>query len=123
MTKPDNWNISERGVVAQRPEGRDAVSSALKELEATGYLRPGEGRNGNGKFVGGDGDLLEEPWPENSSKDSPPQVITKEDGSTNHGLAPFSDKPDNRDPDCIIRQVNVQPGTSLRCQPGYGREC
>ncbi|MDQ0923304.1 hypothetical protein QF038_001812 [Pseudarthrobacter sp. W1I19] len=103
MTKPDNWNISERGVVAQRPEGRDAVSSALKELEAAGYLRRGQGRNVNGKFVAGDCDLLEEPWPENPSMDNPPQVITnkvitKEDGSTNHGLAPLPDKPDNRDP-------------------------
>ncbi|SDP33849.1 hypothetical protein SAMN04487914_108122 [Arthrobacter sp. ok909] len=103
MTKPDTWQITERGVVAQRPEGRDAVSAALKELEEAGYLRREKSRNENGKFVPGGSDLFEEPWLENPTMENPPQVITnivntKEDGSTNHGLAPVTEKPDNRDP-------------------------
>lgn len=102
MTKPDNWNVTERGIVTQRPEGRDAVAAALRELEEAGYLRRGKSRNVNGKFIAGDSELSEEPWLENPSMDNPAQVITnivntKEDGSTNHGLAPLSDKPDNRD--------------------------
>jgi hypothetical protein len=80
------------------------VSAALNELEAAGYLRREKSRNENGKFVAGGSDLFEEPWLENPSMDNPPQVITnivntkEEHGSTNHGLAPVTEKPDNRDP-------------------------
>jgi hypothetical protein len=49
-------------VVAQRPEGRDAISAALNELEAAGYLRREKTRNVNGKFVVGGSELFEEPW-------------------------------------------------------------
>lgn len=107
MSKPDSWTISERGLMTQLREGRTAIAAALKELEDAGYLQREQVRNEGGRFKTGNNVLREEPWlgfpsTDKSSAENPPQVITnkvntKEDGSTNHGLAPLSDKPDNRD--------------------------
>lgn len=108
MTKPDTWTINERGLCTQLREGRGAVGAALKELEDAGYLQREPVRNEGGRFKAGNSILREEPWlgfptTEKSSAENPTQVITEEvsterDGSTNHGLAPVTEKPDNRDP-------------------------
>ena len=46
----DNWNISVKGLTAHLKEGRDAVTSAIHELEAAGYIERHTVRDKNGRF-------------------------------------------------------------------------
>jgi len=50
LSKPSNWVIHEYEVARSHGCGRDAVRSALRELEAAGYLIRERGRV-NGRFT------------------------------------------------------------------------
>lgn len=39
LSKPDGWKINADNIAQEGTEGRDAILTALKELETTGYLR------------------------------------------------------------------------------------
>lgn len=64
LSKPDDWEINSDYLWKQGTEGRDAVRSAMKELEECGYLVREKRRNEDGTFntvV----TLIEEPLPDN----------------------------------------------------------
>lgn len=57
LSKPDNWNINIKYLTEKnnkgeklRLEGKDAISSALKELEEFGYLKKVHKRDSSGQF-------------------------------------------------------------------------
>lgn len=52
---PDDWDFSFRGLVALSSDGKDAVRSALKELEAAGYVQREEvnAHDAGGRFTAG----------------------------------------------------------------------
>lgn len=50
LSKPDRWQVSERHLAEQGPDGRSAVASALTELEEAGYLRRTRSREADGTF-------------------------------------------------------------------------
>ena len=52
LSHSDGFEISEAALLANGPEGRDAIRKALRELETCGYLRRVQGRGTAGKFVG-----------------------------------------------------------------------
>ena len=54
LSLPPDWSFSVRGLVAACKDGRAAIESALKELEAAGYLRRSriQEHNENGTFGG-----------------------------------------------------------------------
>jgi len=49
---PDDWDYSVAGLSQICCEGRDAISSAIKELEQAGYIIRRQSFNENGKFSG-----------------------------------------------------------------------
>lgn len=49
---PDDWDYSVAGLSRICNEGRDAISTAIKELEAAGYIVRRQAFNENGKFSG-----------------------------------------------------------------------
>lgn len=123
MAKPNNWKITERGLFAQRPEGRTALSSALGELEEAGYLERQVARGEDGKFMSGDVVLHEEPWLDNPTTDNPsaenrPQVITnivnnnKDLLLTEEGAKP--DRVDKRDPEVTQVVEKFEAAMELR---------
>lgn len=61
MTKPDNWNITSRGLASQLKEGKDGVLAAMKELEDAGYLVRGRQKQVNGRFITMESILYEKP--------------------------------------------------------------
>lgn len=65
-SKPEDWNFSVKGTVSQKSDGRDSVSSGMKELESHGYLKRVPKQNNNGKWDGYDYKLYDEP---NTEKD------------------------------------------------------
>lgn len=75
MTKPNSWNITSRGLASQLKEGRDAVMSAMKELETAGYLERGEHRNTDGTFTTTEAILHEKSTTDNPTTDSPALLV------------------------------------------------
>jgi len=70
LSKPDNWQVSERHLATIGPDGRDAVSSALAELEKYNYLKRETIRDKAGRFQHVSA-VSDEPWLENPALDKP----------------------------------------------------
>ena len=51
LSFPDEWNYSERGLASICKEGVDAIHSAIKELEANGYMERHQLRGKGGRIV------------------------------------------------------------------------
>ena len=92
LGKPDNWDYTISGMKTFCKEGRDAIRSALNELEYFGYLERRKVRDARGRYTDIEYIIYEEPvspppqsgYPEseNPSLDNPfsenPPVINKE---------------------------------------------
>ena len=92
LGKPDNWDYTINGMRTFCSEGRDAIRSALKELEKFGFLERRKVRDSRGRYTDIEYIIYEEPisrsprsaYPEseNPSLDDPPSenppVINKE---------------------------------------------
>lgn len=86
LSLPDDWDYSINGLATLSKDGKDSVMSALKELEAFGYLIRTRLTDERGRFAGYDYDIFEEPKSapyseipktENSDTENPPQLNTK----------------------------------------------
>ena len=88
LTHRVGWEITIDSLVANGPEGRDAVRSAIKELERFGYLRRARIRRDDGTLSGADYELREPekdaPTSENPTEGDPPpkKTIYKKNIST-----------------------------------------
>ena len=89
----DGWKFSTRGLSAICKEGPDAILSALRELEKTGYLVRHQERNANGKM----GSMVFEIYEE------PQEVL------------PDTEKPHTENPD-TVNPVTEQPHTEKSAQ-------
>jgi hypothetical protein len=83
LSKPDDWSFSINGLKSQLKEGRDGISSSLKELEDFRYLIRGQIRYDNGSFKDNVYHIFEKPtsdipMTDNPISDNPIQVSTKE---------------------------------------------
>ena len=67
LGKPDNWDYTISGMKTFCKEGRDAIRSALKELEYFGYLERRKVRDARGRYTDIEYIIYEEPI------SSPPQ--------------------------------------------------
>lgn len=65
-SKPEAWNFSVKGTVSQKKDGRDSVSTGMRELEFYGYLKRIPKQNNDGKWDGYDYKLFDYP---NTEKD------------------------------------------------------
>jgi hypothetical protein len=52
LAKPDNWSVYVGDLINRASDGRKAIYSMLKELEAHGYLSREFNRDGRGKILG-----------------------------------------------------------------------
>lgn len=81
LSLPDDWDYSVEGLSQILTEGKDAITSALKELEQYGYLTRTQSQDKQGKFNGYSYDLYEnpftvEPLAKNPLTVNPPQLNT-----------------------------------------------
>lgn len=87
LSLPDDWEFSENGLQAILKDGQTSVRSAIKELEAAGFLsrtreRDESGRMGRCVWIVSDYPRFENPNLVNSNLENEPQLSTKE-SSTN----------------------------------------
>lgn len=61
LSLPDDWDYSVLGLTTLSRDGRDSITSALRELERFGYLKRTRVVNEKGQFVGYDYDVYEQP--------------------------------------------------------------
>lgn len=96
LTKPDNWQVSDRHLATIGPDGRSAVQAALKELETFGYLVRKQCRNEQGQWAYVsyiyDEPWSEKPWTENPATEKPATenqaVISTEEVKTERTKTP-----------------------------------
>lgn len=84
LSRPDGWQMDSRTLAAEAPEGRDAVRTALREIEDAGYMVRRTSRNPDGTFTHEvevfDEPVPDDPAPENPTPDNPapnPQAAKK----------------------------------------------
>lgn len=82
LSCPDNWDFTVTGMVKLLKEGKDAINTALRELEKYGYVERRRTRDAKGVFKGIEYIIHEEPKAENPQVDNPlmenpQQIITK----------------------------------------------
>lgn len=98
LTKPDKWQITNSGIASQLKEGKDAIASALNELEENGYLKRETSRSVDGKFKY-DATLSENPQyakhtvADNPTRVNPPQVNTDKVNTKNDTNVSLSNDP------------------------------
>lgn len=88
LSKPDDWQVYERDLIKRATDGRDAVRTAMRELEAHGYLSRRQIRGENGSFGHMEYIVYERPIVEE---------IT-EDGKSVHVIEPQTENPSTGNP-------------------------
>ena len=71
LALPDGWACSVSGLVELSSDGRDSVTTALKELERFGYLKRERQMTEGGKFAGYDYIVYEKPFTEKPFTEKP----------------------------------------------------
>ena len=99
LSFPDGWNYSERGLASICKEGVDAIHSAIKELESTGYMERHQLRGKGGRIVDTEYVIYEKPHTpdmtppdtENPDMDSPDMALP--DAASPDAAAPGPENP------------------------------
>ena len=70
LSLPENWDYTLAGLSAINRESKDAIRSAVNELEKAGYIRRRQTVDSRGKFSGNEYIIYEQPQPSSSSPSS-----------------------------------------------------
>jgi len=85
QSKPEGWSFSVKRISNQTKDGKDGITSKLRELEKAGYLKRIPVKDKNGKWDGYDYLLSDLPFTENPSTEKPltenPATLSKKDNS------------------------------------------
>ncbi|HWR57908.1 MAG TPA: hypothetical protein VN328_03390, partial [Thermodesulfovibrionales bacterium] len=79
ISRPPDWKIYHHDLLARATDGKDKVTSGIKELKKHGYLLIESVRDGKGRIIGSIWHVFEEPqmntakppYPENPDTDNP----------------------------------------------------
>lgn len=135
LDKPDDWatdsNAIARAAEPPRGEGRDAIRTALKELEDCGYLHREKKQIEGGRWVT-EVFVRERPTPENPSSDagnrglenrtSVDQALNTETDTETDGSFGASLDPNDKDPDPACFRCHgdgTVPPSGARCTCTY----
>lgn len=112
LSLPDGWDYTIAGLTQICCEGKAAVATAIKELEAAGYIERCQLRSDNGSFSGTEYIVRESPITENrSSAEMPESPIT--DFPSPDNPSPDNPSPDNPSPDNPSPENRPQLNTNI----------
>jgi len=96
LSKPSNWHVYVSDLVKRSKDGKDAVYSALKELDAAGYIDRAQTRE-NGRITGYETVVFERPRPvtENPEVDAEVAAGRREQSAASF---PQTENPDMANP-------------------------
>jgi hypothetical protein len=97
LSKPEGWKVYVTDLKKRSKDGRDAVSSGLKELETAGYLKKHKLRQ-EGKFAGYNYEIFEYP-----TEDHKTVYGNTENGKSGNGLS-GNGKPVTSNNDCSNKE-------------------
>ena len=99
LSLPDDWNFNMRGLSSICKEGLDAIGSALKELERSGYMVRNQLRGANGRITDTEYIIYERPQtPEPPAPDTGAPDTTPPDTTSPYPGNPDVVEPDMADP-------------------------
>lgn len=99
LSLPENWDYTLAGLSAINRESKDAIRSAVNELEKAGYIRRRQTVDSRGKFSGNEYIIYEQP----QSLSASPSSVFPTTGN------PSTEKPSSENPTQLkIDQVNIQ---------------
>lgn len=101
LSLPDDWEFSENGLQAILKDGQTSIRSAIKELEAAGFLsrtreRDESGRMGKCVWIVSDYPRFENPNLDNSNLGNGPQLSTKGQSTERQSTKELSTKGEPR---------------------------
>ena len=119
LSLPDEWNYTTRGLAAICKEGVDAIGSALKELENTGYIVRHQLRGANGRISDTEYIIYEQPHKaENPDTDSPdtenPDMVSPDMDT------PYLEKPAELNIEELNTQRSITDGSNIDSIPFRG---
>lgn len=94
LSKPSNWRVFTSDLVKRSKDGRDAVYSAIKELESCGYVERRQTRDESQKITGMETVVYERPIIDDPGSDSPQTEI------------PYVEKPKTEKSPQVINDFN-----------------
>lgn len=119
LSLPDTWNYTTRGLAAICKEGVDAIGSAVRELEAAGYIVRRLLRGQGGRIADTEYVIYEQPQ---GGPDTPPPVPDGPDTPPPHTENPYAAEPDVDGP-CAGKpaQLNTHPASTNRANTNLSR--
>ena len=119
LSLPDEWNYTTRGLAAICKEGVDAIGSALKELENTGYIVRHQLRGANGRISDTEYIIYEQPHkaetPDTDSPDTENPDMVSPDMDT-----PYLEKPAELNIEELNTQKSITDGSNIDSIPFRG---
>ena len=74
LSLPEEWDYTLAGLAEINKESKDAIRSAVEELEQAGYIQRRQTQDKTGKFSGNEYVIREMPVPPDTEQDCPPDV-------------------------------------------------
>lgn len=118
LSLPDSWDYTVNGLSAICKDGRDSISSQLKELEAAGYLRRAQTR-AQGKFGDVEYILTEKPLTENPLTGNPQEYNEgiRLDGASD-AENPLTENPITENPTQLNTNVSTKEKKNISNKEG-----
>ena len=124
LSLPDEWNYTTRGLAAICKEGVDAIGSALKELENTGYIVRHQLRDANGRISDTEYIIYEQPHkaetPDTDSPDTENPDMVSPDMVSPDMDTPYLEKPTGSNIEELNTQKSITDGSNTDSIPFRG---
>ncbi len=121
FSRPDDWEFNQADLINQSTDGREAVRSALNELEATGYLVRDQKREGDGKFSTAEWVFYEVPEDLNKCVPNTGNTSTEKATSVNRPLLSTEKTPSTekqqQEPAVVVSSEKIKEEKELRIYP------
>ena len=98
LSLPEEWDYTLAGLAEINKESKDAIRSAVEELEQAGYIQRRQTQDKTGKFSGNEYVIREMPVPPDTEQDCPPDVDNDGEQREPDTASPLLDFPTTEKP-------------------------